>query len=289
MKNFLIGHKLWRIVTGDIIKPTKEKDETDTKFADRLEEWENYDSAKEVWDFLANRYQTTGLAHYYQLWTTLHSLKQGSSQSVNDFLSAQDQIWNQLSQAKISEDHLHLFQNADIVMLLAHILEHCPTHPPRPKGGFSKSKTMFKPSSSSMIVAAATTGFTFVLMSDLEEMVKQVISSNPSTAMSATLEVRFDACRIQVEHDIDKGKMIFINQNIHQKITFGANPTVYELDKIPNGKQIEKALVQQLGCQPSVPAVFIAQEFVGGDKQVMSLQVRNELGPLLMKAGAIWI
>uniref|UniRef100_A0A6N2N1L3 Glutaredoxin domain-containing protein n=1 Tax=Salix viminalis TaxID=40686 RepID=A0A6N2N1L3_SALVM len=71
--------------------------------------------------------------------------------------------------------------------------------------------------------------------------------------------------------------------------SFGANPTVYELDKIPNGKQIEKALVQQLGCQPSVPAVFIAQEFVVGDKQVMSLQVRNELGPLLMKAGAIWI
>ncbi|KAF9688066.1 hypothetical protein SADUNF_Sadunf02G0158300 [Salix dunnii] len=65
--------------------------------------------------------------------------------------------------------------------------------------------------------------------------------------------------------------------------------SVYELDKIPNGKQIEKALVQQLGCQPSVPAVFIAQEFVGGDKEVMSLQVRNELGPLLMKAGAIWI
>uniref|UniRef100_A0A6M2EM75 Glutaredoxin domain-containing protein n=1 Tax=Populus davidiana TaxID=266767 RepID=A0A6M2EM75_9ROSI len=70
--------------------------------------------------------------------------------------------------------------------------------------------------------------------------------------------------------------------------SFGANPTVYELDQIPNGKKIEKALVQ-LGCQPSVPAVFIGQEFVGGDKQVMSLQVKNELAPLLRKAGAIWI
>ncbi|KAG6748503.1 hypothetical protein POTOM_048429 [Populus tomentosa] len=70
--------------------------------------------------------------------------------------------------------------------------------------------------------------------------------------------------------------------------SFGANPTVYELDQIPNGKQIERALVQ-LGCQPSVPAVFIGQEFVGGDKQVMSLQVKNELAPLLRKAGAIWI
>ncbi|KAB5527467.1 hypothetical protein DKX38_021314 [Salix brachista] len=71
--------------------------------------------------------------------------------------------------------------------------------------------------------------------------------------------------------------------------SFGANPTVFELDQIPNGKQIEKALLQQLGCQPSVPAVFIGQEFVGGDKQIMSLQVKNELAPLLMKAGAIWI
>ncbi|KAB5514459.1 hypothetical protein DKX38_028365 [Salix brachista] len=228
----------------------------------------DYDSAKEVWDFLATRYQTTGLAHYYQLWTTLHSLKQGSGQSVNDFLAQVQPIWNQLSQAKISEDHLHLIQvlmalrpeyesvrasllyrnplpslntaiqeiifeetrlnldkppQFDIALattrsshqkfgnqtcknchqmghvfatcptveckychVLGHILEHCPTRPPRSKGGFSKSKIMLKPSSSSATVAAATPSSTFVTMSDLEEMVKQVISSKPSTAMSAT-------------------------------------------------------------------------------------------------------
>ena len=67
-----------------------------------------------------------------------------------------------------------------------HILEHCPTRPPRPKGGFSKSKIMSKPGSSSATVAATTEGSTFVTMSDLEAMVKQVISSNSSTAMSAT-------------------------------------------------------------------------------------------------------
>ena len=33
-----------------------------------------------------NRYKTTGLAHYFQLWTIVHNLKQESSQSVNDFL-----------------------------------------------------------------------------------------------------------------------------------------------------------------------------------------------------------
>lgn len=69
---------------------------------------------------------------------------------------------------------------------------------------------------------------------------------------------------------------------------FGANPTVYELDRIPNGEQIERTLVQQ-GCQPSVPAVFIGQKLIGGEKQVMSLHVQNQLIPLLINAGAIWI
>ncbi|KAF9673981.1 hypothetical protein SADUNF_Sadunf10G0080300 [Salix dunnii] len=39
--SLLIGHKLWCIVTGDFIKPTKEKDENDTKFTDRLEGWDS--------------------------------------------------------------------------------------------------------------------------------------------------------------------------------------------------------------------------------------------------------
>ncbi|CAN1354359.1 Monothiol glutaredoxin-S1 [Linum perenne] len=75
---------------------------------------------------------------------------------------------------------------------------------------------------------------------------------------------------------------------------YGANPTVYELDQmaegvaIPNGHQIESALVQ-LGCQPSVPAVFIGQKLVGSEKQVMSLHVQNQLVPMLMQAGAIWL
>ncbi|KAK7284689.1 hypothetical protein RJT34_19439 [Clitoria ternatea] len=69
---------------------------------------------------------------------------------------------------------------------------------------------------------------------------------------------------------------------------FGANPTVHELDEMANGQQIESALLQ-LGCQPSVPAVFIGQRFIGGSKKIMSLHVRNELVPLLKNAGAIWI
>ena len=70
--------------------------------------------------------------------------------------------------------------------------------------------------------------------------------------------------------------------------SFGANPTVYELDEITNGQQIEDALLQ-MGCQPSVPAVFIGQQLIGGSKRIMSLHVRNELVPLLRNARAIWV
>ena len=41
MKSFLIGRKLWCVVTGDIIKPTNEKDEIDAKFTDCLEDWDS--------------------------------------------------------------------------------------------------------------------------------------------------------------------------------------------------------------------------------------------------------
>ncbi|CAL1390433.1 unnamed protein product [Linum trigynum] len=71
---------------------------------------------------------------------------------------------------------------------------------------------------------------------------------------------------------------------------YGANPTVYELDEMgPEGEAVERALVEQLGCRPTVPAVFIGQRFVGGEKQVMSLQIKNRLAPMLMSAGAIWL
>ncbi|CAN1354357.1 Monothiol glutaredoxin-S1 [Linum perenne] len=75
---------------------------------------------------------------------------------------------------------------------------------------------------------------------------------------------------------------------------YGANPTVYELDQMAEGVAVERALVHHLGCRPSVPAVFIGGQFVGGklvgsEKQVMSLHVQNQLVPMLMQAGAIWL
>ncbi|KAI3460831.1 hypothetical protein Pfo_017494 [Paulownia fortunei] len=71
--------------------------------------------------------------------------------------------------------------------------------------------------------------------------------------------------------------------------SFGANPTIYELDELPNGQQLEKALVAASGQRPSLPVVFIGQELVGGENEIMSLHVKGKLVPLLKKAKAIWI
>ncbi|CDP12909.1 unnamed protein product [Coffea canephora] len=70
--------------------------------------------------------------------------------------------------------------------------------------------------------------------------------------------------------------------------SFGANPTVYELDQLPKGREVENALLT-LGCNPSVPAVFIGKIFVGGSNEVMSLNVKGKLKPLLIEANAIWM
>ncbi|KAF3960743.1 hypothetical protein ACB098_02G039800 [Castanea mollissima] len=69
---------------------------------------------------------------------------------------------------------------------------------------------------------------------------------------------------------------------------FGVNPTVYELDEIQRGRDIEQAL-SRLGCSPSVPAVFIGGELVGGANEVMSLHLKRSLIPMLRRAGAIWV
>ncbi|XP_020213706.1 monothiol glutaredoxin-S1 [Cajanus cajan] len=70
--------------------------------------------------------------------------------------------------------------------------------------------------------------------------------------------------------------------------SFGASYTVIEIDKMENGQQIERALIQ-LGCRPTVPAVFIGQQLVGGADELISLNVQNKLAQLLLRARAIFI
>ncbi|CAH8276524.1 unnamed protein product [Arabidopsis lyrata] len=71
-------------------------------------------------------------------------------------------------------------------------------------------------------------------------------------------------------------------------LDFGVNPTIYELDEINRGKEIEQALAQ-LGCSPTVPVVFIGGQLVGGANQVMSLHLNRSLVPMLKRVGALWV
>lgn len=58
------------------------------------------------------------------------------------------------------------------------------------------------------------------------------------------------------------------------------NPMVHELDKDPEGREMEKALMR-LGCNASLPAVFIDGKLVGSTNEVMSLHLGGNLIPLL--------
>ncbi|KAI3848210.1 hypothetical protein MKX03_003488 [Papaver bracteatum] len=69
----------------------------------------------------------------------------------------------------------------------------------------------------------------------------------------------------------------------------GVSPAIYELDEISNGREIERAL-QKLGCNPSVPAVFIGGQLIhNSTSTVMSLHLSGSLIPMLKRAGAIWL
>ncbi|CAH2079002.1 unnamed protein product [Thlaspi arvense] len=103
------------------------------------------------------------------------------------------------------------------------------------------------------------------LMDKLQKMISEksvVIFSKNSCCMSHTIKTLF--------------------------LDFGVNPTIYELDEINRGKEIEQALAQ-LGCSPTVPVVFIGGQLVGGANQVMSLHLNRSLVPMLKRVGALWL
>ncbi|XP_074263261.1 glutaredoxin-C11-like [Silene latifolia] len=67
----------------------------------------------------------------------------------------------------------------------------------------------------------------------------------------------------------------------------GASPAVYELDREPKGREMEWAL-QRLGCNPTVPAVFIGGNYVGSAKDVLGAHLNGSLRDMLIEAKAIW-
>ncbi|MBA0738833.1 hypothetical protein Gogos_012153 [Gossypium gossypioides] len=69
----------------------------------------------------------------------------------------------------------------------------------------------------------------------------------------------------------------------------GVNPTVYELDQDPRGKDLETALMRLLGNLQPVPVVFIGGKLIGAMDRVMASHINGTLVPLLKEAGALWL
>ncbi|CAI0466696.1 unnamed protein product [Linum tenue] len=74
---------------------------------------------------------------------------------------------------------------------------------------------------------------------------------------------------------------------------FGVNPTVYELDQIPGGREIEQALARHgvagHGVAGDFPVVFIGGNLVGGANEIMTLHLNGSLSAMLKRAGALWL
>lgn len=68
----------------------------------------------------------------------------------------------------------------------------------------------------------------------------------------------------------------------------GVSPMIHELDQDARGGEMEWAL-RRLGCNPSVPAVFIGGKFVGSTNTVMTLHLNGSLKKMLKDAGALWL
>ncbi|RWR94678.1 glutaredoxin-C1-like protein [Cinnamomum micranthum f. kanehirae] len=67
----------------------------------------------------------------------------------------------------------------------------------------------------------------------------------------------------------------------------GVNPAIHELDKDPNGREMEKVLSRLLGRSPPVPIVFIGGQLVGSTDRIMTLHISGSLIPLLKEVGAL--
>lgn len=67
----------------------------------------------------------------------------------------------------------------------------------------------------------------------------------------------------------------------------GASPAIHELDHDPRGREMEWAL-KALGCDSSVPAVFIGGRYVGSARDILSLHLDGTLKQMLIEAKAIW-
>ncbi|KAK6135083.1 hypothetical protein DH2020_031146 [Rehmannia glutinosa] len=69
----------------------------------------------------------------------------------------------------------------------------------------------------------------------------------------------------------------------------GVNPTVYEIDEDPLGKEMETALMRLLGGASAVPVVFIGGRLVGAMDSVMGSHINGTLIKKQERCELTWI
>ncbi|KAG5545529.1 hypothetical protein RHGRI_017883 [Rhododendron griersonianum] len=212
MSSFLKGKKLWRVITGEVIKPTRGATESQDKYGERLEEWDSKNHqiitwirntsvtsinlqfgrfqdaespAKEIWEFLKERYNTTGLAHQ----VCKHCHKTGPRHRQYDCPK------NPYKQSHPSGNPYKQSNHSGNPYKQSNYYGNSLA-----RGGQNKPHYQFKPSSTSRTAAAAAEGSSSdmpsppehyvpsISMHDLESILKQVSShfGTPSTALSVT-------------------------------------------------------------------------------------------------------
>ncbi|KAA0066596.1 Zinc finger, CCHC-type [Cucumis melo var. makuwa] len=196
MRSFLIGRKLWRIVTGDITKPVKstipvkntgknntehndantsdiivhETTTEDIKYIERLEDWDSKNHQIITW--LEYESVHAALLHRNPLpsldTTVQEILFEEKRLGIISFLpfdvalaTAHLRQANETSFCKNYKLHGYKFTNCPTIEYRycykrSHILDNCLTHPPRPSGHSHKPKFSLKAGSSSVVVVAAT-------------------------------------------------------------------------------------------------------------------------------------
>ncbi|GFS41122.1 hypothetical protein Acr_00g0072490 [Actinidia rufa] len=127
MQRFLRARKLWKYITGSVQPPhfsetdDDEDDDLHAQFQSQLEDWDSvnskiitwfsntsvssihslftpFETAKEVWDYLAERYSSVDGANEYQLGLELHHLRFDPGQTLTEFYNKMSNLWNHLAQ-----------------------------------------------------------------------------------------------------------------------------------------------------------------------------------------------
>ena len=120
MHSYLKGRKLWLYVSGDHPVPEKMDKETDYAYAIRIEDWEsanhqiitwfcnasipsivdefdNLDIAKEVWDLLVTQYAGPSGARNFKLTRKLYQIRQEPGERITVYHNRLKSIWDQLT------------------------------------------------------------------------------------------------------------------------------------------------------------------------------------------------